>query len=260
MARCSRRTLTCSPRTLIPAIDQALPALPRVCGSAWPGYVCRWPPLGVCARRSLGDFPASARESGSFFQRPSFVQEKPRDDGQETSNLAAPGRAGGRSGRWGNVDRRSGTGRCSGPRAERCVNPWGAGRGFGQSPQRPARICLAALPALCRQAEPGKAGVPDPNRLTIRDYDPDRSVVWETWALASGGRAGPVYVPPNESEVYLDRGETPAPWDELPRDKPQPKVFEPYVGKGLDFLLKVARAPAPSIPSRTAARAGSRCA
>ncbi|WP_169977566.1 hypothetical protein [Tautonia rosea] len=97
--------------------------------------------------------------------------------------------------------------------------------------------------ALNRQAELGTAGVPDPDRPTIRDYDPDRPVTWETWALASGGRAGPIYVPPNRSEVFLDRGATPAAWDDLPRDVPPSKVLEPYPGKGLDFLLKVARAP-----------------
>jgi hypothetical protein len=95
--------------------------------------------------------------------------------------------------------------------------------------------------ALCRQAQPGKAGVPDPARPTIRNYDADRPVVWETWALASGGRAGPVYVPPNRSEVFKDRGVKPVAWDKLPRRTPPPKVFEPYPGKGLDFFLKVGR-------------------
>lgn len=97
--------------------------------------------------------------------------------------------------------------------------------------------------AISRQAELGKAGVPDADRPTIRDYDPDRPVVWETWALASGGRAGPMYVSPNRSEVYKDRGEKPAAWDDLPRAAPQPKVFESFPGKGLDFFDKVGRAP-----------------
>ncbi len=96
---------------------------------------------------------------------------------------------------------------------------------------------------LNRQALPGKAGVPDPACPTIRKYDADRPVVWETWALASGGRAGPVYISPNESEVFKDLGAKPVPWDKLPRQKVQPKVLEPLTGKGLDFILKVGRAP-----------------
>ncbi len=96
--------------------------------------------------------------------------------------------------------------------------------------------------SLNRQAKLGAAGVPDPKFPTIRTYDPDRPVVWETWALANGGRAGPVYIPPNRSEVFKDRGAKPVPWHKLPRNSPQPKVFEPYTGKGLDFILKVGRA------------------
>jgi hypothetical protein len=109
---------------------------------------------------------------------------------------------------------------------------------------------------LNRQALLGKAGVPDPKFPTIRAYDRDRPVVWETWALASGGRAGPVYVPPNRSEVYKDRGEKPVPWDELPRRTPQPKVFEPYPGKGLDFFLKVDRGPGKFDPVEDGGKGG----
>jgi hypothetical protein len=97
--------------------------------------------------------------------------------------------------------------------------------------------------ALCRQALPGRAGEPDPAKPRLTDYDPDRPVVWETWALANGGRAGPVYVRPNRSEVFKDRGERPTAWDDLPRRQPQPKVLEPYPGKGVEFLLAVGRAP-----------------
>jgi hypothetical protein len=97
--------------------------------------------------------------------------------------------------------------------------------------------------SLNRQALLGKAGEPDPATPTIKDYDEDRPVVWETWALANGGRAGPVYVRPNRSEVFWDRGEKPVPWDDLPRRQPPPKVFEPFPGKGVEFLLKVGRAP-----------------
>jgi hypothetical protein len=96
--------------------------------------------------------------------------------------------------------------------------------------------------ALCRQALPGKAGEPGPAKPSIKEYDPDQPVVWETWALANGGRAGPVYQRPNRSEVFKDRGAKPAAWDELPRRQPPPKVFEPYPGKGVEFLLNIGRA------------------
>lgn len=79
---------------------------------------------------------------------------------------------------------------------------------------------------LNRQAKPGKAGVADPAKATLRDYDPDTPVVWETWANATGGlflREGE----PNRSEVYRANGEQPVPWDELPRGETQPKTLEP---------------------------------
>ncbi len=97
--------------------------------------------------------------------------------------------------------------------------------------------------AINRQAMLGKAGVPDPTKPTIKDYDPDQPVVWETWALCSGGRIGVGYFPPNTSEVFLDRGAKPVAWNQLPRRKPVPKVLEPLPGKAVEFLLKVGRLP-----------------
>jgi hypothetical protein len=96
---------------------------------------------------------------------------------------------------------------------------------------------------LCRQAAPGKAGLPDSDKPTFKDYDPDRPVVWETWALCNGGRIGAVYVRPNRSEVYRDRGARPPAWDELPRREPPPKVLEPFPGKGVEFLFNAGRPP-----------------
>ena len=66
----------------------------------------------------------------------------------------------------------------------------------------PDELAWQLFLALCRQALPGKAGEPDPTKPSIKEYDPDRPVVWETWALANGGRAGPVYQRPNRSEVF----------------------------------------------------------
>jgi hypothetical protein len=63
---------------------------------------------------------------------------------------------------------------------------------------------------LNRQAMAGAAGIPDPNKK-FGQLDPGASVVWETWALASGG--------PKASEVYKTNGETPQQWDKLDRTK-----------------------------------------
>ena len=112
--------------------------------------------------------------------------------------------------------------------------------------------------ALCRQARPGTAGVPDSGRPTIREYDPDQPVVWETWALASGGRAGPVYVPPNRSEVYRDRGVKPPTWDALPRDKHAPKVLRALRRQGAGFLPEGGPRPGPIRSCRGRGRRGDR--
>jgi hypothetical protein len=36
------------------------------------------------------------------------------------------------------------------------------------------------------QAKAGVAGIADSTKATIRDYDDDKPVVWETWRLSSG--------------------------------------------------------------------------
>src|SRR5262249_39550994 len=62
------------------------------------------------------------------------------------------------------------------------------------------------------QAAAGSAGIADPTK-PIGQYDPDKPVVWETWALASGnGRSQ------EGSEVYKLNGEKPVEWKDLRRD------------------------------------------
>ncbi|MGI9474957.1 MAG: hypothetical protein ACR2NZ_25725 [Rubripirellula sp.] len=94
---------------------------------------------------------------------------------------------------------------------------------------------------ISHQAEMGKAGWPDTTKSDFRDYDDDSPVVWETWALASGGRVLSHYAHPNRSEVFLDRGAQPAEWSSLERQKPAPKYFEMYPGKGVEFLVQNGR-------------------
>ncbi len=121
--------------------------------------------------------------------------------------------------------------------------PGGRDRDTALAMNNPSEHAWQLFLALNRQAKLGVAGFPDPNKPTLKQYDPNRPVVWETWAMANGGRAGVIYVPPNQSEVYRDRGVKPVAWNQLPRDQVQPKVFEPYPGKGLEFLVNAGRPP-----------------
>lgn len=73
---------------------------------------------------------------------------------------------------------------------------------------------------VCRQARASSAGEADPTKM-IKDYDPDRDIVWETWALASGQGATQ-----DASEVYKTNGADPGAWSSLVRGAANvPKVF-----------------------------------
>jgi hypothetical protein len=79
---------------------------------------------------------------------------------------------------------------------------------------------------LNRQAKPGTAGEADPAKNSIREYDQDKDVVWETWANATGG----LFLRPGEantSEVYKDKGTDPGPWENLPRGAVVAKRLDP---------------------------------
>lgn len=91
--------------------------------------------------------------------------------------------------------------------------------------------------ALNRQALSGTAGEPDPKKPSIKDYDDDKPVVWETWALSSGGRSGRFYHRPNQSEVFKDRGQRPVAWADLPRNDNSPKRLERLPAKRVEFLI-----------------------
>jgi hypothetical protein len=72
---------------------------------------------------------------------------------------------------------------------------------------------------LNRQATPGSAGIADPPK-TIKQYDDDADVVWETWALASGQSDTQ-----DKSEVYKTDGSKPMAWKDLSRGTAVAKVF-----------------------------------
>jgi hypothetical protein len=92
--------------------------------------------------------------------------------------------------------------------------------------------------AINRQALAGKRGVPDPSKPTVGAYEDDKSVIWETWALSSGGREGNAPLPEiNHSEVFRNQGETPRPWDQLGTSD---KSFEELPAKRLEGLFEFA--------------------
>jgi hypothetical protein len=73
---------------------------------------------------------------------------------------------------------------------------------------------------LSRQGATGSAGAPDPTKSSLTQYDPDKPVVWETWALASGSATSQ-----DGSEVYKPKGEKPVGWSDLPRGTQPAKIF-----------------------------------
>jgi hypothetical protein len=88
---------------------------------------------------------------------------------------------------------------------------------------------------LNHQAKKGVAGEADTSKASIKEYDGDTPVVWETWACATGG----LFLEPgqkNTSEVYLDKGAEPPTWESLPRGVLQTKIFEPSL-TNIDSLI-----------------------
>lgn len=106
------------------------------------------------------------------------------------------------------------------------AEPGGTPEDVALAINKPHEYAWQLMLFLNRQALAGRAGIPDPAKPTVKDYDPDGPVVWETWANATGGNfLGPGE--PNRSEVYRTRGERPSAWEALPRGKSQPKSLEP---------------------------------
>lgn len=111
------------------------------------------------------------------------------------------------------------------------VMPGGRAEDIHLAKTNPDEYAWRLFLAINRQALAGKRGLPDPNRPTIRQYEDDKPVIWETWALASGGRNGKRRLPArNTSEVFRDNGQRPFPWDQLSTDQ---KSFELYPSKQL---------------------------
>lgn len=90
--------------------------------------------------------------------------------------------------------------------------------------------------AINLQGDPKNPGLPSPGAAISR-YDDDKPVVWETWALASGGRnGGPIVNPANNySEVFLNDGKKPLEWGAWPRTEGL-KRFESLPAQSIEML------------------------
>lgn len=87
--------------------------------------------------------------------------------------------------------------------------------------------------ALERPANPNARGEPDPEHGALADTEPDRAVVWESWAQATGGRMPEKpHLQSEPSEVFPDRG-APKPWSELAPMAGQVKSLEPILFEGI---------------------------
>jgi hypothetical protein len=117
------------------------------------------------------------------------------------------------------------------------VMPGGRREDIEMAQTNPDEYAWRLFLALNRQALPGKRGLSDPSYPTIREFEVDKPVIWETWALTSGGRNGKHKLPQkNTSEVFLDRGATPPPWDQLGSNQ---KSFELYPSKQMHGVTQI---------------------
>ncbi|MBY5884588.1 hypothetical protein HFN49_00030 [Rhizobium leguminosarum] len=89
------------------------------------------------------------------------------------------------------------------------VEPGGDNGATALALSNPAEYAWRLFFFLNNQAKSSAAGVVDETK-PFGILDPGASVVWETWAMASGGDA---------SESYPQNGARPVSWDELKRDK-----------------------------------------
>src|ERR1700709_2435744 len=63
--------------------------------------------------------------------------------------------------------------------------PGGTAESAQMTVQNPDEYAWRLFLFINRQAKLGIAGVADPDKPTVKDYDENKDVVWETWALAS---------------------------------------------------------------------------
>jgi hypothetical protein len=105
--------------------------------------------------------------------------------------------------------------------AQQLVEPGGRPDDARLASSNPDEFAWQLFLFLNHQAQQGVAGKADYTKPSIRDYDPDREVVWETWALASGlvvgFNNGALQYVDNKSEVFKRPATLPVEWDKLDR-------------------------------------------
>jgi hypothetical protein len=99
------------------------------------------------------------------------------------------------------------------------IEPGGDAASAALAQSNPDEFAWQLFKFINLEAAAGQAGVPAAG-ATIKQYNDDRPVVWETWALASGEGSTQT-----GSEVYKPDGSDPGKWSALPRGTPAVKVF-----------------------------------
>lgn len=134
------------------------------------------------------------------------------------------------------------------PKDSPVVLPGGRPQDTDAAVHAPEEFAWSLFLALCRQGNPDKPGEVDPGKPDLTKYDDDKPVVWETWAMSSGGRAGGFYNRPNVSEVFRDKGEKPVEWGTWQRAKAA-KPLERFPVKRLaGFLERRGHVPGAGLP------------
>jgi hypothetical protein len=109
--------------------------------------------------------------------------------------------------------------------AQQAVEPGGRPEDAQLATTNPDEYAWRLFLFINRQALAGAAGTADPSKNSIRDFDPDRDVVWESWALASGlvTRSTPqgLTLVADKSEVFKTPATQPVEWEKLDRTAPK---------------------------------------
>jgi hypothetical protein len=103
--------------------------------------------------------------------------------------------------------------------AQQMIEPGGRPEDARLAVVNPDEFAWQLFLFLNMQAQAGTAGIVDPGKKSIREFDPDRAVVWETWALASGlvTTGSPLRFVDNKSEVFKRPASQPVEWERLDR-------------------------------------------
>jgi len=115
---------------------------------------------------------------------------------------------------------------CFDGRSETVAEPGGRPADVAMAVNQPFEYAWTLFLFVNRQAKTGGRGEADPTKQTVRDYDDDKPVVWETWAAATGG----LFLKPgeaNRSEVYRAKGAKPVEWSALPTQPTEAKTLDP---------------------------------